>query len=67
MNGSNCGVEFKSIGEKPAPQPVNDYGEFCDANGDGDIDSGDAQLVLNYYVVILFINVYRDYFICIRD
>lgn len=50
MNGSNSGVEFKSIGEKPAPQPVNDYGEFCDANGDGDIDSGDAQLVLNYYV-----------------
>lgn len=50
MNGSNCGVEFKSIGEKPAPQPVNDYGEFCDANGDGSVDSGDAQLVLNYYV-----------------
>lgn len=49
-NGKSSHVEFKSIGEKPAPQPVNDYGEFCDANGDGDIDSADAQFVLLYYV-----------------
>ena len=48
--GEKAYVEFKSIGEKPAPQPVNDYGEFCDANGDGDIDSADAQFVLLYYV-----------------
>lgn len=49
-NGERMHVVFKSIGEKPAPQPVNDYGEFCDANGDGDIDSADAQFVLLYYV-----------------
>ncbi len=49
-NGERKHVVFKSIGEKPAPQPVNDYGEFCDANGDGDIDSADAQFVLLYYV-----------------
>lgn len=49
-NGERQYVVFKSIGEKPAPQPVNDYGEFCDANGDGEIDSADAQFVLLYYV-----------------
>ena len=49
-NGERKHVVFKSIGEKPAPQPVNDYGEFCDANGDGSVDSADAQLVLTYYV-----------------
>lgn len=41
---------FKSLGEKPAPAPVQDNGLFCDANGDGVIDSADAQLVLTYYV-----------------
>ncbi|MBP0989019.1 MAG: leucine-rich repeat protein [Oscillospiraceae bacterium] len=43
-------VEFKSIGEKPAPEPVQDTGLFCDANGNGEIDVADAQFVLTYYV-----------------
>ena len=49
-NGERCHVVFKSIGEKPAPEPVKDYGVFCDANGDGEVDAADAQLVLIYYV-----------------
>ena len=48
--GEKSYVIFKSIGEKPAPQPVQDTGLFCDANGDETVDVTDAQLVLNYYV-----------------
>ena len=48
--GDKSYVIFKSIGEKPAPQPVQDTGLFCDANGDETVDVTDAQLVLNYYV-----------------
>ena len=47
-NGEALHAVFKSIGEKPEPQ--KDYGEFCDANGDGKVDVVDAQLVLIYYV-----------------
>ncbi len=50
MWGDKSYVIFKSIGEKPAPQPVQDTGLFCDANGDEMVDVTDAQLVLNYYV-----------------
>ena len=50
MWGDKSYVIFKSIGEKPAPQPVQDTGLFCDANGDETVDVTDAQLVLNYYV-----------------
>ena len=49
-SGKTSHVEFKSIGEKPAPEPVQDFGLFCDADGNGDIDVADAQLVLTYYV-----------------
>ncbi|MBQ9906641.1 MAG: leucine-rich repeat protein [Oscillospiraceae bacterium] len=49
-NGERMHVVFKSIGEKPAPEPVQDTGLFCDANGNGEIDVADAQFVLTYYV-----------------
>lgn len=48
--GKSNHLVFKSIGEKPAPEPVKDYGMFCDANGDGTVDIIDVQLVLKYYV-----------------
>ncbi len=48
--GKNKYLTFKSIGEKPAPEPVQDNGMFCDANGDEKVDVTDAQLVLKYYV-----------------
>ena len=35
--------------EEPV-EPVTDTGMFCDADGNGDIDVADAQLVLTYYV-----------------
>lgn len=49
-NGKRDYLVFKSIGEKPAPEPVKDYGVFCDANGDGTVDIIDVQLILKYYV-----------------
>lgn len=49
-NGGRSYLVFKSIGEKPAPEPVQDYGVFCDANGDGTVDIIDVQLILKYYV-----------------
>ena len=42
--------EFKTLGEKPVKPDVPDTGEFCDADGDGQITSADAQYVLVYSV-----------------
>lgn len=47
-DGHHC--EFKSLGEKPVKPAVPDTGEFCDADGDGQITSADAQFVLVYSV-----------------
>lgn len=35
---------------EPVVDPPVDTGFFCDANGDGDVDVTDAQMVLTYYV-----------------
>lgn len=42
--------EFKTLGEKPVKPAVPDTGDFCDADGDGEISVADAQMVLIYAV-----------------